>query len=324
MNSITDDRLDLKSIQIIYNMSECRNLIQEIQKQCLGIEPLLVGNTVPGELMEEYKEKKNNILNGIESLKKLRGRFLEDPEYRRSISTTCVLIEFKSSEQQKEFLNYFESTQMNALEVLCETNRKIEYMDEQLIFSRAPEPSDFNWSNCEIKFSYLRYTIIWAITMLILYTAYALVSYTQTLNFIKSSLSALTSIIIQVFNRIIWISLSYLVTFEYQNTKTDAITSLMKKSIFAQVMNVVLAPMISKFLNDKPLYGENSVSSGSLQYQFIMFFMMFIFYVANPLYYVKLVVISCPALRNRMIRYLCQIVGEVDTMEEIRPVLTYY
>ena len=98
----------------------------------------------------------------------------------------------------------------------------------------------------------------------------------------------------------------------------------MKKSIFAQVMNVVLAPMISKFLNNKPLYGENSVSSGSIQYQFIMFFMMFIFYVANPMYYAKLIIISCKSLRNRMMRYLCQIVGEVDTIDEIRPVINYY
>ena len=162
--------------------------------------------------------------------------------------------------------------------------------------------------------------MIWGITIVILYMAYALVSYTQTLDILKNQTGFLTSIIIQVFNRIIWISLSFLVTFEYQNTKTDSIVSLMKKSIFAQIMNVVLAPMISKFLNNKPLYGENSLSSASILYQFIMF----IFYVANPYYYAKLIIISLRPLRNRMIRSLCIVVGEIDTASEIMPVLSYY
>ena len=265
--------LELKSIQIIYNMSDCRKLIKNIQELCLDIQPLLEkGNYIEGEKTQLYKEKKNEILRNFEELGKLRRRFVEDFDYRKSISTTCALIEFKSSEQQSQFLRYFENPDMNFLSSMCSSEKKITYLDEEVTVSRAPEPSDFNWSNCEIKFSYLRYGCIWVITMLILYTAYALVSYTQTLEFVKSSVGALTSVIIQVFNRIIWISLSFLVTFEYQNTKTDAIISLMKKSIFAQVMNVVFAPMISKFLNSKPLYGENSVSSASIQYQFIMFF----------------------------------------------------
>lgn len=91
--------------------------------------------------------------------------------------------------------------------------------------------------------------------MVILYAAYALVSYLQTIDYVKRSASILISVIIQVFNRIIWFSLSFLVTLEYNNTKTDSIISLMKKSIFAQVINVIVAPMIGKFLNKKALYG---------------------------------------------------------------------
>ena len=88
----------------------------------------------------------------------------------------------------------------------------------------------------------------------------------------------------------------------------------MKKSIFAQVMNVIVAPMIGKFLNNKPIYGENSVSLSALFYQFVMFFMMVIFYVINPYYYLKLFIINIKCLRDKMIRKITQVVGEIDTI----------
>lgn len=149
---------------------------------------------------------------------------------------------------------------------------------------------------------------------MILYSAYAFVSYIQTIDEVKQSAHIVISVVIQVFNRIIWYSLSFLVIFEYHNTKTDEIVSLMKKSIFAQVMNVIVAPMIGKFLNNKPIYGENSVSLSALFYQFVMFFMMVIFYVINPYYYLKLFIINIKCLRDKMIRKITQVVGEIDTI----------
>lgn len=98
----------------------------------------------------------------------------------------------------------------------------------------------------------------------------------------------------------------------------------MKKSIFAQVMNVIVAPMIGKFLNEKPIYGESSVSLSALFYQFVMFFMMVIFYVINPYYYFKLLTFKIACLRNRVIRKVCQVIGEIDTIDEIRPVFALY
>lgn len=89
----------------------------------------------------------------------------------------------------------------------------------------------------------------------------------------------------------------------------------MKKSIFAQVINLIAAPLIGKFLNNKPIYGSNSVSLNALFYQFVMFFMMVIFYVINPLYYLKLIIINIKCLRNKMMRKLCEVVGEIDTID---------
>ena len=83
----------------------------------------------------------------------------------------------------------------------------------------------------------------------------------------------------------------------------------MKKSIFAQLINVILTPIINMYVNNKPLFGEGSLSAMVLNYQFIMFFMMVFFYLLNPSYYFKKVMKCIPWLRNLIIRHLCEIVG---------------
>lgn len=100
--------------------------------------------------------------------------------------------------------------------------------------------------------------------------------------------------------------------------------SLMKKSIFAQVMNVIVTPIFLKFFNTKPLYGDASLSSTMLVYQFIMFIMTSLFYVFNPLYYSKKFVLAVTCLRNKVIRMKARVIGEIDTFDEIKPVFTFY
>lgn len=98
----------------------------------------------------------------------------------------------------------------------------------------------------------------------------------------------------------------------------------MKKSIFAQVMNVIVIPIFLKFFNNRPLYGDGSLSSTILVFQFIMFFMMTFFYVLNPLYFLKKIGLCIKYLRNKIIRSKAEVVGEIDTFSEIKPVFTYY
>ena len=166
--------------------------------------------------------------------------------------------------------------------------------------------------------------MIWVATMFLLYACYALISYTNTIDFVRETEGVLVSFVLQLFNRIIWLSLSSLVSFEYQNTKTEAMISLMKKSIFAQVMNVIVIPIFLKFFNNKPLYGESSLASTMLTYQFIMFLMTTLFYVLNPLYYWKRFLLWVKCFRNKIIRMKAEVVGEIDTIDEIKPVLSYY
>ena len=179
------------------------------------------------------------------------------------------------------------------------------FKNSYVAFTRAPEPSDLNWLNCEKKFSYWRYAMIWAITFFILAVSSSLIYYMQTLTFIKSLNAVLIVITLQLFNRLIWITLSYLVNFENNNTKTDAIISLMKKSIFAQALNIIVGPIITTFVNRGSLYGLKGLANIILYYQFIMFIMMLFYYVINPFYLTKWLIINVRFFRNKMIKHLC-------------------
>ena len=100
--------------------------------------------------------------------------------------------------------------------------------------------------------------------------------------------------------------------------------SLMKKSVLAQAINIIVGPTIAKFINNKALYGSDGLTSIALYYQFVMFFLMLIYYIFNPFYLFKLLIIKVPCFRKLMINKLSHVVGEIDTIDEIRPVLDYY
>ena len=140
--------------------------------------------------------------------------------------------------------------------------------------------------------------MIWVMTILILYSGYALISFVQTLEFVRTTEGVLTSIILQLFNRVIWLEISWLVTYENNTTKTNAIISLMKKSMIAQVMNIIITPVISKFVNQKEIYGNYGLSGMALTYQFVMVLMMIFYYILNPLYLMKYFSLKIACIRN--------------------------
>ena len=88
------------------------------------------------------------------------------------------------------------------------------FKGRDLIISRAPEPSDMNWVNCEKKFSYITYIVIWIMTAVILGFGYGAINILQTTSIVASSNNTIVAITLQLFNRVIWLALSYLVTYE--------------------------------------------------------------------------------------------------------------
>lgn len=90
--------------------------------------------------------------------------------------------------------------------------------------------------------------------------------------------------------------------------------SLMKKSVLAQAANIILGPTFAKFVNNKAVYGQGGLAELSLYYQVVMFALMFVYYLGNPFYWFKVLVIKIPCLRRIMINNLCNVVGEIDTI----------
>lgn len=148
--------------------------------------------------------------------------------------------------------------------------------------------------------------MIWLAVFLVLYVGYSAISFAQTSSFVKEEVGVVASAIIQLFNRLIWLILSFLVAYEHNNTKTEAIISLMKKSILAQTINIIVTPMISKYVNMRPLYGDLGVSGMALSYQFVMVVMMVFYYILNPLHIGKYLILKISSIRNYIIRKNCK------------------
>ena len=81
----------------------------------------------------------------------------------------------------------------------------------------------------------------------------------------------------------------------------------MKKGILAQSINIIVTPMISKYVNDRDLYGDLGVAGMALSYQFIMMVMMVFYYILNPLHLGHYIMLRFQCLRNSMIRSLIRV-----------------
>jgi hypothetical protein len=117
------------------------------------------------------------------------------------------------------------------------------------------------------------------VTMLILYSGYTSIVFLQTSSFFKNLSVFVIPIVLQLFNRVIWIMLGHLVPFEYNNTKTDAIISLMKKSMTAQAINIIVTPITALFINNAGIYGHKGLEGVTFYFQWSMLMLMQVYYL---------------------------------------------
>jgi hypothetical protein len=81
------------------------------------------------------------------------------------------------------------------------------FKDQYLSITRAPEPSDIDWVNCEKKFDYWRIGLVWGITFAVIGISLGMLFF---ISFLRknipelANLSILISISLQLFNRLIW------------------------------------------------------------------------------------------------------------------------
>jgi hypothetical protein len=134
----------------------------------------------------------------------------------------------------------------------------------------------------------------------------------------------LVVISLQLFNRLIWITLVAIINIEQHNTKSDAIASVMDKASFAQVFNVIALPIIMNLGLKDNFKGPSGLSGLVLDFQITVFAMMAVWNLLNPLYQIKRLTLCIPYFRNKKISELSNINDDKYGFKEIKSVLQYY
>lgn len=234
----------MKRILIIYNMEFSRQIIEQIFFLSYIVDSYL--EKVDGEnarqfvkKVEDYKSQKAKLKQLYELLIDLRKKFLNDSEFRKSISTTCCLIEFKDQKKKQQLLEYFgiekvgivKQIQSKIKNLFNPESKNIVFKGNVIKIERAPEPSDVLWQNCEKTYSLKRILLIYTVTFLIIAVSFGIITGLEFVqNFIadddsynnedKTLINYATSFGLLIINKVLWFSLFYLLEIEYNHTIT--------------------------------------------------------------------------------------------------------
>ncbi len=244
-----------------------------------------------------YLQLKQEILECYEYLQRTRQRFLHDEVFRKELTSDLCWVEFQNEEYQllllekygiqrreikKNLFEYF-------LEALIPKTTELYFKHEHPItLSRAPEPSEINWVNCELQYQYWRIVIIWLATLFLLAVSISIgqlinhiMRKTQENNFVAD---LLVFIQIRVFGQFIWVRLLRSVSFEKNKTKSEDIISAINKASFFQDCNSILAPIIIQIYQENQLVGMDGISSSALDFQLVSFVFMLLWQLVDPIY----------------------------------------
>jgi hypothetical protein len=139
----------------------------------------------------------------------------------------------------------------------------------------------------------------------------------------NKSLSIVTIIILNLFNRLIWNVLLNVVVFEKNNSKTANVISVMNKSYFTQAVNLIIVPMIINVAVKNNIDGADGLMGQIHDFQLTSFIFMVIFNLVNVPHRVVMLIQSIKCLRRMAIRYFCRVTGEFDNVEEFKDAITF-
>lgn len=269
-DSDNENHFQIRSIQIIYKMEFSRKIIAKIINSCREIKKVMKTGEDKRTLIgdrDAYQQKKKNIIETYETLEDLRKKFLSDSEFRRKIATTTAIVEFASESSMNLVVKNFGHQSLTFYKKVKETFTQMTYGSSMLMFkgtiphiTRAPEPSDILWVNCEKSFSFMRIFGIFLATFVIICISLGIITGLQAIQFalrdcsttVVSSLAALlqilTSIVLVAINAILWILLKFLLDYEYNHTLTNKIISLMNKTFLATWVNIIIIPIVVNYV----------------------------------------------------------------------------
>lgn len=140
----------------------------------------------------------------------------------------------------------------------CPAKSKLILTDEhnvprEIKIEKAPEPEDIKWENLSISVGekMLRKAGTYLVTLVLLSMSFALVyflSVYETNNKSDAYLNFSISFIISLINFFIGFLIRFLTIFEKDYTETGYQTSLAIKSIWAQLLNSIVVPLIVNYI----------------------------------------------------------------------------
>lgn len=82
----------------------------------------------------------------------------------------------------------------------------------------------------------------------------------------------------------------------------------------AQTINIIVLPMIMNVFVQDNIYGSEGLIGMTLDFQFLVFMIMFIFSIINIPHQVVRFIIKVPFLRNYVIKKKIKVVGEIEAI----------
>lgn len=191
------------------------------------------------------------------------------------------------------------------------------FKGQNITIFRAPEPSDINWANAELKESNLRVLAVWAINIVLIgvtFGALMLYRYIASVSPLLGRAKFIKIIILNLFNRIIWNILNSVIEIEKNKTKTESIVSVMNKSYIAQSFNIIVLPMVMNLSFADNLEGVDGLSGAVHDYQLTAFIFMILFNLINVPHRLTQLLVLIPCVRRLLISYLCRVTNELNSV----------
>jgi hypothetical protein len=118
----------------------------------------------------------------------------------------------------------------------------------------------------------------------------------------STALNLLTVVVLQIVNKLLWISLSILLELEHNHTNTIKIVSQMTKTSIALLVNIILLPILVNYIYNNKYFGGKGVAGIVFDYHITNLVIGLIFKLFDPLTFILKLGISLHFIRDYLIR----------------------
>lgn len=115
-------------------------------------------------------------------------------------------------------------------------------------------------------------------------------------------INIITSLVLQVVNKILWFSLFYLLNFEYNHTNTDKIISQMNKTSVLMWINIIFLPIVVNYFFNNRYYGASGVAGIVFDYHVSAVTINIILKLVDPLAFIIKIGLEVRCIRNYLIK----------------------